>query len=661
MHLLCLWALLTFLARHGCCAPSDQLEMVQWERMEGDGTGVQEWEDEKRQTWSAVIEDPGNGEVLTYNGLKDIIEQQFNYVYEQLGRPTDRVCMVAAFYEASSRTVYSSSVPYGGRKRVMQLTAARDAPVWFNKVSSMARVNPQWHAEDGAYYTYEVTTDHKPPGPRYAPGSMVAAYGIREEGDNIGPHPLCGSAPRRTPSCSEVAAQLGIAQTQPRPPPPPALVQNANPNTDVDMDGGILDSDLTVLADQLDELCPIQQNQQSRNRRWSVHRHGLERRANSSSCITVLVQTSAPVIKLSASLPSSDFAMNSDSSTLTSPPITSAPTSQPSPQMPLTPLSNCEWEGDPDEYGAPGCGCEGYSAKLPALPGTDSCAYTAVPASIGALRTTDTSINPTNPFPCTSTDLSNGIFAAYAEQAQIPGFAGVQCTGANSPISTLPPVPSSTVFIGNHSFNVGKTFGDPLYSGISSLLGKACPTGGSCDLSHGKWKIGGVTTYDALDKAEDKDAGSVVMNILDSSYTPQLLPALIVRAASAVNYTAQGDQMCFTTDTCRLRYTDGCSRENVFCRATDYVAVVTQEGGSGNGQIAAHLEIELEFDHKSDPFEKDICDLVVATVEAGPQLLGLELEPADVAATGKVGALYREGQALASDVSAIVAVASGTG
>ena len=348
----------------------------------------------------------------------------------------------------------------------------------------------------------------------------------------------------------------------------------------------------------------------------------------------------------------------------TTPPTTAPPGGQPSPKIPITPLSNCEWEEDPDEDGPPGCGCDGYTDKLPSLPGTDSCAYTAVPASIGPLTTADTALNPTNPFPCTSTDLVKGIVAAYAEEGPVPGYAGVQCTGANSPISTLPPLPSSTVFVGNDSFNVGKTFGDPLYSGLSSLLVSACPTGGSCDNSPSKWKIGDVTTLDTLDKAEDKSSGSIVMNIVDSLYTPQLLPALIVRAASAVNNTAQGNVMCQTVDTCNVgsvRSGESCSRNDVFCRATDYVAVITQEEGSGNGQIVAHLEIELAYDANSDPFDKDICDLVIVAVDAGLQLLGPELEAGDAAAAGEAGALCREGQEFAENIESIVAVATGTG
>ena len=668
MHSLFLWLSLALLAGRGLCIPDDQLEMVQWQKADGDSTDASDWE-RGRQTWAQSIPDPANGQAITYRGLMDIVEKQYNYVNAQPGQSTAVTCMVAAYWEPNSRTVYSSTVPYGGRKIVMERTAARDAPVWYNQVKNLAPSHTQWHAEDGAYYTYEVTTEQKPTSNRYNPGSMVAAHGRRWKGDNEGPHPLCGADPRRNPSCQQVAAALGIAQgntAQPQPPMPP-------PNQDDEFDDGTTDSDLVAAEDQ---LCPrpgqAPNNVGPKQKRRLIHGRGLERRVSGSTCISVNVQSSVPAEKLDSPLPASDIASASPSSSvspsttqpITTPPTTAPPSGQPSPKIPITPLSNCEWEEDPDEDGAPGCGCDGYTDKLPSLPGTDSCAYTAVPASIGPLTTTATALNPTNPFPCTSTDLTNGIVAAYAEEGPVPGYAGVQCTGANSPISTLPPVPSSTVFVGNDSFNVGKTFGDPLYSGLSSLLVSACPTGGSCDNSPSKWKIGDVTTYDTFNKAENKDSGSIVMNIVDSSYTSALLPALIVRAASAVNSSAQGNVMCITEDTCNegsVRSGESCNRNDVFCRATNYVAVITQEEGSGNGQIVAHLELELAYDANSDPFDQDICDLVIAAVDAGLQLLGPELEPVDVAAAGEAGAACREGQVLAENVQSIVAVATGTG
>ena len=647
MHSLFLWLFPALLIGRGLCIPDDQLEMVQCKKMENDGTDASDWAPEKKQTWTQSILDPANGQALTYNGLKDIVEKQFKYVWGQVDHSKTEVCMVAAYYEPNSRTVYSSTVPYGGRKRVIQLTAADDAPVWFSKVNNLPLSHPPWHAEDGAYYTYEVTTDRKPTGTTYNAWSMVAAYGFPKKKAPIKAYPLCGKVPKRDPSCSQVAEALGIAQTQPIQPLPPAAAPGLDPNDQEDefdmYDDGQLDSDYTAFADP---HCLKQ-------KRRSIHGRGLERRLNGSTCISVNNQSSVPAEKLDSPLPASDIVSASPSSSpspSTTPPTTAPPGGQPSPKIPITPLSNCEWEEDPDEDGPSGCSCDGYTGQLPSLPGTDSCGYTAVPASIGPLTTAITALNPTNPSPCTSTDLANGIVAAYAEEGPVPGYAGVQCTGANSPISTLPPLPSSTVFVGNDSFNVGKTFGDPLYSGLSSLLVSGCPTGGSCDNSPSKWKIGDVTTYDGVNKAEEKNSGSIFMNIVDSFYTPQLLPALIVRAASAVNNSAQGNVMCTTVNTCNrgsVLSGESCNRNDVFCRATDYVAVITQEEGSGNGQIVVHLEMELAYDQNNDPFDKDICDLVIVAVDAGLQLLGPELEPGDVAAAGEAGALCREGQVLA--------------
>lgn len=659
MHSFFLCISLALLVGGGFCIPNDQLEMVQWQQTDGDGTEASDWDQKKMQTWGSSIPDPANGRALAYSGLEDIVKKQFNYVWAQLGQSKTKALMVAAYYEPNSRTVYSSSVPYGGRRKAMQETAARDAPVWFSKVQGLSPSNPFWHAEDGAYYTYEVTTNRKPTGNTYNQGSMVAAYGFPVKGADVGPYALCGKSPRRNPSCQQVAEALGIAQGDTAQP---------LPNSDDEFDDGVTESDLTSAYDQ---ACPQPghgpNNAGPKQKRGSIHGRGMERRLSGSTCISVNVQSSVPVEKLHSPLPASDIASASPSfspSPSTTPPTTAPPSGQPSPKIPITPLSNCEWEEDPDEDGPPGCGCDGYTDKLPSLPGTESCAYTAVPASIGPLTTAATALNPTNPFPCISTDLTNGIVAAYAAEGPVPGYAGVQCTGIYSPISTLPPVPSSTVFVGNDSFNVGKTFGDPLYSGLSSLLVSACPTGGSCDNSPSKWKIRDVTTYDTTNKAENKDSGSIVMNIVDSSYTSALLPALIARAASAVNSSAQGNVMCATEDTCNegsVRSGESCNRNDVFCRATNYVAVITQEEGSGNGQIVAHLELELAYDAQSNPFDQDICDLVILAIDAGLQLLGPELEPADVAAAGEAGAACREGQVLAENVQSIVAVATATG
>ena len=122
--------------------------------------------------------------------------------------------------------------------------------------------------------------------------------------------------------------------------------------------------------------------------------------------------------------------------------------------------------------------------------------------------------------------------------------------------------------------------------------------------------------------------------------------------------------MCTTEDTCNegsVRSGESCNRDDVFCRATNYVAVMTQEEGSGNGQLVAHLELELAYDANSDPFDQDICDLIIAAVDAGLQLLGPELEPADVAAAGEAGVACRECQVLAENVQSIVAAATATG
>lgn len=91
-----------------------------------------------------------------------------------------------------------------------------------------------------------------------------------------------------------------------------------------------------------------------------------------------------------------------------------------------------------------------------------------------------------------------------------------------------------------------------------------------------------------------------------------------------------------------------------------YYCLITITGArEGHVLIVAHLEVELKFDAYKDTFDKGVCDLVVAVVDAGLQLLGSELEPADVAAAGEAGALCREGEELGQNIRSIVIVATG--
>ena len=176
MHSLFFWLSLALLVGRGLCIPHDQLEMVQWQKTDGDSTDASDWEGGK-QTWVQVSQTQLTAKPYRITDSWISSKKQYNYVNAQPGQSTADTCMIAAYWEPNARTLCSSTVPYGGRKIVMERTAARDAPVWFNQVRNLAPSHTQWHAEDGAYYTYKVATEQKPTGNRYNPGSMVAAYG----------------------------------------------------------------------------------------------------------------------------------------------------------------------------------------------------------------------------------------------------------------------------------------------------------------------------------------------------------------------------------------------------------------------------------------------------------------------------------------------------
>lgn len=532
-----LWLLLTFVVGHGICVPDDQLEMVQWEQMLGDGTRDSDWAQGEKQTWSAMVPDPGNGQDLTYAGLKDIVQKQFNYVYAQEGQRNAQACMVAAFYESNSRTVYSSTVPYGGRKRVMQLTAARDAPVWYNQVRNMQPSHPPWHAEDGAYYTYEVSTDEKPTGNSYPQGSMVAAYGFRFPGDGIGPHPLCGAAPIRSPSCQVVARGLGVAQTQPRQPPPPAPVPDPDPNDSedqVDMDDGLSDSELTAL---LDQICPAPglgaQNLPSKQKRWSIRGHGLEKRGVNSSCVSAIVQSSVPVEKLSITLPASD--LTSGSSPITTSPTMTSPTGPPTAIVPATTLTpTCYQQNQDPDQGIlqQGCICNqgAVTETLPLLatnvPYSSSCAYTALSPSGTIAITANFGPAVTNTMICSVC-------------SQIADYGNTCKPLANC----LPQTPTATIQIGSSPVPVGTLTSSLLSSSISSAIASLCPpvtqttTSTTCDET-AKVKIPNIVYVDEGSLATD---GELIVQIDSSGYNDTaLLGPLAGMAALSIASSATG-------------------------------------------------------------------------------------------------------------------------
>ena len=75
MHSLFLWLCLALLVGRGLCIPDDQLEMVQWQKTDGDSTDASDWGREK-QTWAQSIPDPADGQAITYQGLVDIARKQ---------------------------------------------------------------------------------------------------------------------------------------------------------------------------------------------------------------------------------------------------------------------------------------------------------------------------------------------------------------------------------------------------------------------------------------------------------------------------------------------------------------------------------------------------------------------------------------------------------
>lgn len=73
-----------------------------------------------------------------------------------------------------------------------------------------------WHAEDACYYNYESTHQSQVQNGMYSTGNVdggmwIVVYGSFRQTDTKGHFvQLCGTAPRRRPSCRDVANALGI-------------------------------------------------------------------------------------------------------------------------------------------------------------------------------------------------------------------------------------------------------------------------------------------------------------------------------------------------------------------------------------------------------------------------------------------------------------------
>ena len=100
-------------------------------------------------------------DTLGFYGLRHIAKDHYDWLKTRPGGPTyNGHCMVAAFWDPVTRTVFASSIPLGPRKGEMVAASLNNhaAPYWYSQVYTL---------------NYETSTENNGP---YPSGSMIAIY-----------------------------------------------------------------------------------------------------------------------------------------------------------------------------------------------------------------------------------------------------------------------------------------------------------------------------------------------------------------------------------------------------------------------------------------------------------------------------------------------------
>ena len=254
-------------------------------------------------------------DTLGFYGLRDIAKDHYDWLKTQPGATTfNGHCMVAAFWDPVTRTVFASSIPLGPRKGEMIAASLNNyaAPYWYNQVYTLINANtaaPPIHAEDGAYYNYETSAANDGP---YPAGSMIAIYGKFQNQQFAGPINPCGAyIYSRSPSCIEVANALGVkyepdatdrALAQAQHAPAQAAGDEApatadpQPAPDDEFDDGLNDADWQAAYDALDQMG----GQQQKRHRLSARRLRKREPTTSSSTVSIVSDSSSSSVTSSA-------------------------------------------------------------------------------------------------------------------------------------------------------------------------------------------------------------------------------------------------------------------------------------------------------------------------------------------------------------------------
>lgn len=475
--------------------------------------------------------------------LGAVANAHWNWVIQQDGaRGGGGICLVASLWDPISKTIFSSTIPKGTQKASMRASGPSFAPAWWAQVKDMLP-RDYFHAEDACYYNYESAHQSQVQNGIYSTGNRdggmwIVVYGSFSQTDTRGRFvQLCGSNPRRNPSCRQVANALGIYEVDTA--IPSSLLVQDQETDDSAYDDPVAEALIAQIKEgYCDRSVPTK----------SVRGSSKARRNNTGSLLPSVacpISLSGPDTSPAASITLeylSSFSGNSTEMAPTTLSTTStASTSSSSPAV--TQFSCYMQDPEPSEgENSAVCVCEDskttISAPLLSIPSSEftiysqSCEYSTWPEATTTMTnalgeaTTNTRLCQV----CTP-------YAINEDSCQtIPGC--------------IPQVAAASVTVGSKPVHVGTLTGTDLYTSVSDALVSLCPTPSQtssatqCDET-GSVSIGGIEYVDQ----DSLQTGSLVVQIPTSGYNDStILMAMINSIAMSIqnSATSTSGNNCFT-------------------------------------------------------------------------------------------------------------------
>ncbi|KAL8701350.1 MAG: hypothetical protein Q9201_004951 [Fulgogasparrea decipioides] len=471
------------------------------------------------------------GSPLSYQGVLDVANAHYNWLKTQDKYLTKRGCgLVAVFWDPSTERTYASSIPRGMRSSVMNFEASKKgaAPVWW---AQAGLVNRRFHAEDGAFYNWETSTDANTVDGRYPSGSIVAVWGTFDRDKTS--HEVSSCIGPRIPSCKDVARALGVGfrGNLPQAAPQGNIPQTTQQPVSEDS-GDEIDKDWTEEDNKLMALC----NTGGHRKRAAMHGKGLLQR-DTSTCNPFPFPSVVSASTVTDTFPNSDYdlstgvvATNVELSglvtigSITTSPTTTGPTA--TSMITAAPGANptCSIRNqDPDRGINSGfCICD-QTVTLPLLSIStvveedESCHYTTMPT------TPQITIKPTVGPAMTDTKHCQVCTPVVKWEEQ-------SCTSLPGCIVQTGAV---TVQAGSSPVHVGTLTGSELYNSVSSALEKLCPSATQTDsLTTCETDTVRIKNIPYMDGEKAYDDGELVVSVESSQYNLTSLRNAMIKTAA---------------------------------------------------------------------------------------------------------------------------------